>query len=367
MQPHVNENWHPQESFRKTPALMATPASRTSASEVYVWQVYGQPVAVHVNLDLVDRLQQDLFESTYYGTEVAGILLGRVTGSGARSIFLVEDYELAGESDLTAGSSLAKQKQLADIAAKWNAKNSGLRPIGLFRSQTRGFLALGEQDVDTAKCLFPRGDNIFLVVRSSPASEPRAGFFFWEGNHIRANESYNEFTFDSEVLRRQSGNRIQILEAEAETLSETRPRSFGRSIASSWLTVGATWGLALASTLTCVNALNTADRNPSTAAVPAPASDPGKFEVEYNGQKIKVNLNHGLPSDFEREDGTLSDRQRQLLRYIAEDVPTQDIALKLGITEEAVEVHKEALSRKLGVAGDGGLVRYAIKAGLVQP
>jgi len=346
------------------PVMPPTGVSKTFEPEVYVWQVHGKPVIVHVNLDVVDRLQQDLFESTYYGNEVNGILLGRATVSGSRLNFFVEDYELVCDSSPHGSSALAKQKQLADIAAKWNANSGERHAIGLFRSQTRGWLSLTEQDLDTAKCLFSRADNIFLLVRSSPGAEPRAGFFFWEGSQIRANESYSEFAFDSTVLRNQSNNGIHVLNTEAETLCGSAPR---RSLPASWLAMGLTWGVALACTLTCVHALNMDKGNPTEVAIQVPAPPPTKFEVDYHGQKIKVNLNHGLPSDLERVEGPLSDRQQQLLRYIAEDLPNQDIALKLGLTPEAVEVHKQALSHKLGVTGEAGLVRYAIKAGLVQP
>jgi DNA-binding CsgD family transcriptional regulator len=365
MQPHFNENWFPQEPFRKpTPVMPPTPVSKSFEPAVYVWQVNGKPVVVHLNIDVVDRLQQDLFESTYYGMEVNGILLGRATVSGSRSNFFVEDYELVCDNSPNAGSSLAKQKQLADISAKWNTNSGERHAIGLFRSQTRGWLALGEQDLDTARCLFSRADNIFLLVRSSPGADPRAGFFFWEGSQIRANESYSEFTFDSRVLRKQSANRLHVLDAQAEALCEDDQR---RSRPASWLTMGLVWGVALASTLTCVRALDTDENKPPEVAIQAALPTLANFEVDYHGQKIKVNLNHGLPSDLEREDGPLSDRQRQLLRYIAEDLSNQDIASKLGLTSEAVEVHKKALSYKLGVTGEAGLVRYAIKAGLVQP
>jgi DNA-binding CsgD family transcriptional regulator len=365
MAPHFDEDWFPPELFRKTtPVMPGTPVSKAFEPEAYVWQVHGKPVMVHLNLDVVDRLQQDLFEATYYGNEVNGILLGGVAVTGSRLTFFLEDYELVSDNTPNGSSALAKQKQLADIAARWKAKGGERHAIGLFRSQTRGWLALAEQDIDTAKCLFPRTDNIFLVVRSSPGAEPRAGFFFWEENHIRANESYSEFAFDSSVLRTQSSNRIHVLDAEGDACHE---RARGRALPASWLTIGLTWGVALASTLTCVNALNTAGRNPRELAIQAAAPVPTKFEVDYHGQKIKVNMNHGLPSDLEREDGPLSDRQRQLLRYVADDLPNHDIAFRLGLAPEAVEVHKQALSHKLGVAGDAGLVRYAIKSGLVQP
>jgi len=340
-----------------------SPASKTFLPEVFVWQIHGKPVVVHLNLDVVERLQQDLFESTYYGNEVNGILLGRMIAGASRSIYFVEDYELVSDNNLNTTSSLAKQKNLADIAAKWSSKSSDRRAIGLFRSQTRGWLALGEQDLDASKCLFPRADNIFLVVRSSPGGEPRAGLFFWEGNQIRSTESYSEFTFDAHALRQQSGNSVHVVEAQGEAFYQTATAHSGTS----WLTMALTWGVALACTLTCVNALDTNRRNQPEIAIQVPTPVPAKFEVDYHGRKINVDMNHGLPSDLERTEAPLSDRQKQLLRYIADDLSDQDIASKLGLAPEAVAVHKQALSHKLGVTGEAGLVRYAIKTGLVQP
>jgi len=362
MQPQLSDNWLSEEPIGRTSRV--TPASSILNShqhEAYVWQVHGKPVSIHLNLDVVEGLQFDLFQST--GNEVAGVLLGHVDESRFPVTVTVEGYELASG----VGTPLAQQQQLAEIVGKWNAVGGQRRAVGLIRSQPRGWLALGHEDIETGKCFFPQCDNIFLVVRSTPGAEPRAGFFFWEGNHIRANESYSEFVFDSEVLRRQLGNRVHVLNAEAEVLSEKPVRSFGafgRSIRKSWLAIGATWCLALACTMTCVHALEP-DLIPGSAAAAAPA--PTRFKVDYHGHAIEVNLNHGLPSETEREDGTLSDRQKQLLRYFAQDIPPQEIASKLGITPEAVEVHKQVLSQKLHVTGEAGLVRYAIKAGLVEP
>ena len=222
--------------------------------EAYVWQVHGKPLSIHVNLNVIERLQLELFQSGQPGHEAVGVLLGRVHESGFLTTFTVDGYELIREN----GSALNRQKQLAEIVSKWSALGGDRRAIGLVRSQPRGWLALGEEDLETARNLFPQYDNIFLVVRSSAGSEPRAGFFFWEGRQIRANESYSEFVFDSEVLRRQLTSRVRVVNAEAEVLSEETPRSpfsFARSIRNSPLAIGATWCLALAITLTCVHAL----------------------------------------------------------------------------------------------------------------
>lgn len=386
MQPHLNENWFSQERRSTISAHGHTTLGEEAAlahslppahlspafeNEAYVWQVYGKPVTVELNLAVVDRLQQDLYESAYYGNEVLGILIGRVHKAGAHSVISVEDYHLAANTSDSAASPLAKQKQLADIVGAWNAGCGDMRAVGLVRSQSDGWVALAQQDVEAAKCLFPKNDNIFLIVRSSPNAEPKAGFFFWEGNHIQADESYSEFTFDSRVLRRQSAPHVQVLNTEPEKTGETFTPSI-KSRKNSWLAVGLTWGAALACTLTCVSAWNTKDPNPNepaaeTAINVTPVSNPSKFKVEVNGEPMEIHLNHGLPSDLEQEHGPLSDRQQQLLRYFAEDMSKDEIASRLGISPEAVEVHKQALAHKLGVTGDAGLVRYAIKSGLAQP
>ena len=351
--------------------IASSSVSNSMEHSVYVWEVDGKPLSIQVNLDVVERLQHDLFQSPCHGNDVTGILIGRVH-EGFPSTVIVEGYELVSENS---GSAVAQHLQLADMVGTWNARGREQRAVGLFRAQTRGWLALGEEDVEIAQSLFPQCDNIFLVVRSTPGVEPRAGFFFWEGNHIQTNQSYQEFVFDSEVLRRQSGQswranhkaHVHIVDAEAEVLSEVSHASSGRSIRASWLTIGATWCVALASTLTCVHAFGPNQKASDENVASAPASNAAKFKVDYHGRAIEVNLNHGLPSEIEREDQTLSDRQRQLLRYVAQDVPPQEIAAKLGITPEAVEVHKQVLSQKLKVSGEAGLVRYAIKAGLVEP
>lgn len=392
MQPHVHENWFSQDRRRRQaaddwpePSLADVPAyttlteepfrgtSRTagesSASnrfepESYVWQAPGKPLTIQLSMELVDRLQHELCEAVDHSNELVGILFGHVTQTGASSTVTVEHYHLASDPNETTGSPLATQEQLADIAGAFHERSGELRAVGLFRSQTRGWLSLSDQDIETAKCLFPRNDNIFLVVRSSPSSEPRAGFFFWEGDHIQANESYSEFSFDSRVLSRQTSNRIHVVNTEAEIVSEISRSGIRRN---SWIAIGLTWGAAIACTMISVNALNQKSRAAEEVINVTPVPHPAKFKVDFHGQPIEITLNHGSPTDLERENGPLSDRQQQLLRYFAQDLSNDEIAARLGITPEAVEVHKRVLAHKLGVNGDAGLVRYAIKAGLAEP
>ena len=61
----------------------------------------------------------------------------------------------------------------------------------------------------------------------------------------------------------------------------------------------------------------------------------------------------------------LSTRQREILQAIAEGKSTKDIAELLSISPKTVETHRGHLMQKLDIHDIAGLVRYAIKQGLV--
>ena len=62
----------------------------------------------------------------------------------------------------------------------------------------------------------------------------------------------------------------------------------------------------------------------------------------------------------------LSSRQRQVLQLIAEGRTMKQIALTLGISVKTVETHRAQLMTRLNIHDVAGLVRYAIKMGLVD-
>jgi DNA-binding NarL/FixJ family response regulator len=63
---------------------------------------------------------------------------------------------------------------------------------------------------------------------------------------------------------------------------------------------------------------------------------------------------------------TLSPRQREVLRLIAEGKTTKQIAQMLGISVKTVETHRAQLMERLGIHDVAGLVRYAIIVGLIE-
>lgn len=63
---------------------------------------------------------------------------------------------------------------------------------------------------------------------------------------------------------------------------------------------------------------------------------------------------------------TLSPRQREVLRLIAEGRTTKQIAQMLEISVKTVETHRAQLMERLGIHDVAGLVRYAIIVGLIE-
>jgi len=60
-------------------------------------------------------------------------------------------------------------------------------------------------------------------------------------------------------------------------------------------------------------------------------------------------------------------RQREILQRIAEGQTTKEIAALLGISIKTVEAHRLQLMRRLKIDNVPGLVRLAIRTGLISP
>ncbi len=62
----------------------------------------------------------------------------------------------------------------------------------------------------------------------------------------------------------------------------------------------------------------------------------------------------------------LSPRQHEILRLIAKGSSTREIAQRLGLSVKTIETHRAQLMRRLGIREVAGLVRYAIRAGIIS-
>ncbi|MBP8117147.1 MAG: response regulator transcription factor [Nitrospira sp.] len=65
--------------------------------------------------------------------------------------------------------------------------------------------------------------------------------------------------------------------------------------------------------------------------------------------------------------GKLTGRQREILQLIAEGCSTKQIAQRLDLSVKTVETHRAQLMERLEIHDVPGLVRLAIRTGLVQP
>jgi DNA-binding NarL/FixJ family response regulator len=61
----------------------------------------------------------------------------------------------------------------------------------------------------------------------------------------------------------------------------------------------------------------------------------------------------------------LTPRQREVLRLVAAGRTSKEIANQLGVSYRTVEVHRLNLMRRINVHDTAGLVRYAMRAGLI--
>jgi len=64
---------------------------------------------------------------------------------------------------------------------------------------------------------------------------------------------------------------------------------------------------------------------------------------------------------------TLSDREFQVLRMLAEGASVSDIAARINLSVKTVSTHKARLMQKLGVGTTTELLKYAIEQGLTEP
>lgn len=64
---------------------------------------------------------------------------------------------------------------------------------------------------------------------------------------------------------------------------------------------------------------------------------------------------------------TLTQREREILRYIAQGLSKKEIAAKLNLSVKTIETHSSNLMSKLGIHDRVELARFAIREGLAEP
>ena len=92
-------------------------------------------------------------------------------------------------------------------------------------------------------------------------------------------------------------------------------------------------------------------------------------DTYYSRQVSDVLIEHftrGARPKSSREKVPLTRRELEILQLIAEEYSNAEIAEKLFISIRTVDTHRRNLLEKLGLKNTAGLVKYAIKLGLIK-
>ncbi len=87
----------------------------------------------------------------------------------------------------------------------------------------------------------------------------------------------------------------------------------------------------------------------------------------YLSPKISQAVVRSFLNNTEGVNGQLSVRERQVLQLVGEGHSTKKIASLLGISAKTADTHRTKLMEKLDIHQTAGLVRYAIRNGLLDP
>jgi len=84
-------------------------------------------------------------------------------------------------------------------------------------------------------------------------------------------------------------------------------------------------------------------------------------------EAVREHLQRAAKQDADAEYDPLTPREREVLQLVAEGNPNKQIARILSIAVRTVEEHRAHIMRKLDIPDQAGLVRYAVRKGIVSP
>lgn len=102
------------------------------------------------------------------------------------------------------------------------------------------------------------------------------------------------------------------------------------------------------------------------AAIRAVAAGQAVLHPAVTAEVIDGYLKAFRPGPAEAAYQGLTDREREVLKLIAEGQTSKEIAQALGISLKTVITHRTNLMQKLGLHNRAELVKYAVRLGLVQ-
>ena len=156
----------------------------------YVWSAPGKSVAVHLDIEVLERLGAEVLRGfgavPKRGAEVGGLLLGTIEngGPGRQTIVRIEDFEPVGCGYKRGPSYLMVEEDgraFADACRRWS-RDSGQAAyaVGYYRSNTREGLSFAPEDAEVMNHYFPDPSSVALLIRPNATRASVAGFFIRE-------------------------------------------------------------------------------------------------------------------------------------------------------------------------------------------
>ena len=111
--------------------------------------------------------------------------------------------------------------------------------------------------------------------------------------------------------------------------------------------------------------LKNAGREEMVTAIKTVANGDTYFSNQVSSRLIEQ-LTQPHKTSKSSKDDPLTDREIEVLKLIVEEYSNPEIAEKLFISIRTVDTHRRNLLEKLGVKNTAGLVKYAIRNGLIE-
>ena len=87
---------------------------------------------------------------------------------------------------------------------------------------------------------------------------------------------------------------------------------------------------------------------------------------KYFSSEIKKAYTDAMFDNKKVEEINLTDREKEVLKLIAEEYTTQEIADELFLSKHTIESYRKNLISKLNVKNLAGLTKHALKMGLLE-
>lgn len=168
--------------------------SSTAVLDTYVsWQHPFRDIQIFVHPQLVQTLATHALNSAQQGSEIGGVLWGKV---GPNDSVIVADATLVPNAGPFFNATPADSRNLQQ-ALNSRAPNASLSLAGYFRSSIRQGLSLTPQDQSVIRHTVTDPDAVFIVIKPGHRGVCTAGLSFWHDGRLETDPGYLEIPFIS--------------------------------------------------------------------------------------------------------------------------------------------------------------------------